>query len=327
MTRLSDDAHHPQITLRAIAEWSQGYGDRIAFHPDGRQWATAQFDQLHLWEGLTLTRSLRLPYTPPGRFLFNEEGTLLYLGPLQIEPSSGQVVDLLQESLDVQLRPPGAASQGQYELAGAAWSSDGEEGVVFIRYRAAMGIGTGDGEHLPASRLLRLRRQDPEVQILLEGSAFDAYHTIALHKHYVAAAHLSIGVWSRLKGEQVAELSYHTNGIRDLQFSADGAWLASIGADGQATLWTTQDWVRHASWQAHEEEGRVLAFHPQLNCLATGGWDRQLKVWSLGSQPECLLTRSLPDHVEGIAFAPRGDQLIVAARFREATLFLYALLL
>jgi serine/threonine protein kinase len=73
----------------------------------------------------------------------------------------------------------------------------------------------------------------------------------------------------------------HPKEIEGLAASADGRFIATIGSDGIARVWTTADHNEVATCIGHKGRNLAVAFTPDGDRLVTGGEDRSIHVWDL----------------------------------------------
>jgi serine/threonine protein kinase len=74
----------------------------------------------------------------------------------------------------------------------------------------------------------------------------------------------------------------HPHAIEGLAVSSDGRFLASIGNDGLAHLWSTADQTKVATLVGHKGAIFAVAMPPDTAHLATGGWDDfTICIWDL----------------------------------------------
>lgn len=97
----------------------------------------------------------------------------------------------------------------------------------------------------------------------------------------------------------------HHSGVTAVQYSPDGAWLASSSLDGTVRLWSTRTW-KVARILNHGSEIYAIAFSPNGHLLISGGYDHRLMFWETKSG---ALRRAVkfPDWLVGIAFTPTGQ--------------------
>jgi len=100
-------------------------------------------------------------------------------------------------------------------------------------------------------------------------------------------------------------LSGHRSGVTAVEFSPDGAWLASSSLDGTVRLWSTGAW-NAARILNHGSEIYAIAFSPDGHLLVSGGYDRRLVFWETRSGKLRRVVK-LPDWPNAIAFTPTGQ--------------------
>ncbi len=136
-----------------------------------------------------------------------------------------------------------------------------------------------------------------------------------------------VTLWDVDAGAEIATLKQHTDQLRGIGFSADGKHLASAGADGFTWLYDLEspDIVGTARSLRHNSEqpwiqASALAFHPQLDQWATGGWDGKIQLWNFSEKN--IGTIALPEdgshtspRINDIAFSPDGA--VIAALIRR----------
>lgn len=75
----------------------------------------------------------------------------------------------------------------------------------------------------------------------------------------------------------------HAGGTRCVAFSADGAFVASGGADGAVRLWRTSDGGVLTSFEGHEGAIQGVAVSPDRRFVYSGGADGTLRRWAVRS--------------------------------------------
>lgn len=122
-------------------------------------------------------------------------------------------------------------------------------------------------------------------------------------------------VWN-LKTSQARLLSGHTNYCVSVEFSPDGARLASASYDGTVRIWNTISWeteqtLKNPDPPTSTGNGRVGAavFSPDGRHLAMASHEGSVAVWETGSwnQPQILVGHT--DAVRSLAFSPDSRAL------------------
>lgn len=321
MTHSNQSAETTAIALHLIAELKDGYGKLLAFSQDSRTWVAADWGMVHIWHDLMLHYSLPKPAGEAISQVFWEpHANCVFASPHRLDVASRQWLSLPSVS-DRLLDGLEETPAGSFTVQTSAWSPDGADMVVFADYRPSRRSRTPDRWQGPTGRLLWLEGATRQlIQVLWEGRG-ETISAIAIGDRAIVAAGETMRVWDRHTRQIRATHRVHRGMVRQMQFSPNGRLLASIGADGQLILWDTAQWTQIASWQAHDNDGWAIAFHPTLPILASGGWDNQVKLWSLDGQ--LLTIATLTNPVEGVGFSQGGDRLVVAQRGTDAKLVVY----
>ncbi len=67
----------------------------------------------------------------------------------------------------------------------------------------------------------------------------------------------------------------------------------------------------------HDSAVRCVEFSNEVNCVVTGGWDAQVKVWDPRAGNQCTGTHPQPDKVYSMSLA--GEKLVVGTANRKVT--------
>jgi WD40 repeat protein len=118
-------------------------------------------------------------------------------------------------------------------------------------------------------------------------------------------------------------LSGHSDAIRDLRFSHDGALLASASADTTAATWDVASGARLQVLEAHSGVVEGLAFTPDDQSLYTAGLDRLVLTWDLTGRQRFLrkldVSADVKDHFGWVLPAPDGD-VVAFVSFEDGTM-------
>jgi len=136
----------------------------------------------------------------------------------------------------------------------------------------------------------------------------------------------TIKLWDVVTGTELRSLRGHTDDINSVAFTPDGRMLASCSSDGTIKLWhvTTGTELRTLHWYTNPITSvgtglrpipwltnviTSVAFAPDGRTLASGSYDKIIKLWNVVTGTEL---RTLSGHtleVTSVAFAPDGRTL------------------
>ncbi len=286
-------------------------GTALATHPTASLWACARGRRVSLVGGDERRATLTLP-SRAHDVRFSGDGRLLLVAPHLVELATEQVVELpatLSETLN------GITSH--FELTAAA-------------YRPPAGLKTIEHPHTPsepAVQVLLLNGRTRALARTLMTRQLGRFATAAVSQDRLAVADTSVHLWPRDGagvGAVILPKKPRGKTLRALRFNRDGSALAGIDARGAATVWTfgrggAGEVV--AQWEAHDNDGRAVAFHPERPLLATGARDSALKLWALDRLrervPTLLAAIDTAGPVEGLAWSSRGESMLAAVGGRR----------
>jgi len=277
-----------------VTQIPEAYGDRIAIHPDGIRFATAEGSGVRLFEGEREVEVFDLD--DAFGLTFSRNGKRLYAAP--------SVIDLMTRKARELPNPTAAfaGKEGGWELTGAVMPPDGK--VLLI----AASRGGGDTEGSERVLLLDPIRR-AVLRDLWRGS--DRHATLAVGKTYLAAAFTDILLWRRKGSKGPRSLTHHRAMVTALTFHR--AALASGDATGALAVWDAAHGRLVASTQtAHAGDVHAIAWDPDGKRLWTGGEDGRLRAWTPQLKPTGPSLAAFDGPVQAIAVAPDGASVLVA---------------
>lgn len=130
-------------------------------------------------------------------------------------------------------------------------------------------------------------------------------------------------VWRVNDGYLLHSLRSELGEINGLALSPDGQVLAAVGRNQAAQLWRLADGAALPALGTDGHHGAVfgVAFAPNSTMVASGSWDRSVRVWQLGASRPRLVLEEHRGAVNSVAFSPNGKLLASASHDRLVRLW------
>ncbi len=176
-------------------------------------------------------------------------------------------------------------------------------------------VGLITTEVLSSDRPISYGGDGPEVDILplLEMISEDLLSGDLLSGG-LNSGELSGDLWSKPTWDLQQTISAHSDWVRCLSFTPDGAKLVSGSFDKTIKLWQLDTGAVIHTLADHPKGVFALAVSPDGKLLASGSWDEMIKLWDLESG---TLLHNLTEHQASVrSLAISGDsQTLVSGSF------------
>lgn len=122
--------------------------------------------------------------------------------------------------------------------------------------------------------------------------------------------------------ESIAELEDHTERVNAITFSPDGDYLASAGGNNDGffagtdfgiRVWDVNNQSRISEWTGSQNRIESLAYSPNGQWLASGGWERSIHLWNTETGTLDQTFEGHQGNVNTLAFSPDGTLLASAS--------------
>jgi WD40 repeat protein/predicted Ser/Thr protein kinase len=313
---------HPKVQVLKA-----GPGEGVAFSPNGRRLASAEWDgTIRVWEAATGKELfafqghdrgvLALAFSPDGRFLASggtDRTVRLW------EADTGRKVRALRghtnEVRGVAFSPDGrrlasASSDNEVRL----WETHTGRKLLPIRPYEGPVMGVAFS---PDGRRLALAYGNQRVGVCDAATGKELLVITGRTGWITGVAfspdggHLAAGsddrlvhVWEARTGKEVFTLRGHADWVTCVAFSRDGRRLASASRDGTARVWDAATGRELLALKGHSNWVMGVAFSRDGGLLATASYDGTVRLW--GTDAENPTVTAHPEQVMGVAFSPDG---------------------
>jgi WD40 repeat protein len=106
----------------------------------------------------------------------------------------------------------------------------------------------------------------------------------------------------------------HSSMVNSVNYSPDGAWIVSAGADGTLRIWDAVRGNLLRVLRGHTHYVQAACFSPDGSRIASAGRDQTVRVWDVASGENRLTLRGhTKNHVYCVCYSPDGSRLASGA--------------
>lgn len=298
---------------------SPGYNKCVAFHPDGRQFASIAGSAITIWEAATgkklavlqrennVERIWRLAYHPLGTHIAsaNENGTFTVWNT-----ATGQIASSTEAHKNITTGAPMIVLCVAFNSSGSQLASSGFNGEVKL-----WDTSTGQGVHVLKGHF------NPCYRVAFSP---DGSRLASVGPNHVPGDpnHHAIILWNTETGEQISSTRAHSDDIHAVAFSPDGSQVATASRDRLVKLWDVAGGKELRTLWGHSNHVNVVAFSPSGKLVASGSADSSIRLWNVATGQEVRIFRGHRGQVNDIAFSPDGS--VLASASDDGTVKLWA---
>jgi eukaryotic-like serine/threonine-protein kinase len=308
----------------------------LAFSPDGRLLAVAEFDdRVYVYEAATGREAhalrgqtggpLCVAFRPDGRRLIAAGGNGT---ATEWDAATGEVVRSLRLHGDsvggLAYSPDGSrlASAG-FDIKrgkGEVKLWEAETGREILTLPGQMSVAfSPDGYLLAAPAVgelqeaagVRLWKGSAEVLNLPGGAGAGFAVAVRPDGKRLAAAfdRSTVRIWDRATGEEAGTLQGHTQAVLAVAYGRDGRRLLTASFDHTAKVWGADTFQEVATLRGHTGSVWAAAYSPDGRHVATGGDDRTVRLWEAEAGKQEHAWAAHEKRVTGLAYSPDGRLL------------------
>jgi len=114
-----------------------------------------------------------------------------------------------------------------------------------------------------------------------------------------------VSLWNLIQSNQVLNTRKHNGGILTLEFSPNGAYLVTGGADGAVVV--TEPKTGNEKFRVyHDDQVKDIAFNPNGSWFVTVSNDRKIRVWDINNGRQ-ILSMSQNNFVQAVKVSADGQ--------------------
>ena len=301
----------------------------VCYSPDGTSFASAGDKSIKLWDATTGAEIMSLEGPAAvARISFSPDGARLAAGyddnAIRIwGPKMGRVETELAghtgKITDLTFSPNGELlASSDYDAIVKIWDMRKNEEISTLKGHTytVTGVAFSSDGKLLASVARQVKLWD--VATGKEIASLPVEHTNSIGygvacspdgARLAVANQLSIELWDVHTREKLSKISGHSDLINRVQFSPDGARLATSSRDGTIKLWDAKSGQELATLKGHGSWVNSISFSPSGTRLVSASHDNTVKLWDLRSFQEVPTLRGHDGDVFHAAFSPDGKRL------------------
>ena len=105
----------------------------------------------------------------------------------------------------------------------------------------------------------------------------------------------------------------HYGAVRDVIYSPDGRYVASIASDNSIIIWETKTGKEIKKLIGHNNFVRSIAFSPDGRYIASASWDKTVRIWNIDQENDVKIFRGHKKFVNCVIYSSDGNYIASAS--------------
>ena len=128
-------------------------------------------------------------------------------------------------------------------------------------------------------------------------------------KYILSCSNTEVFLWNSQNGQLIRTYKEHSGTVFGMDFSPDGRFFASAGADKQIIIHDLHAGTVRSRWQNPGAVIYTLAYSPDGQYLAVAGADENIRLWDIKANKILKSFKSSSSITIDLAFSPNGRHL------------------
>ena len=133
-----------------------------------------------------------------------------------------------------------------------------------------------------------------------------------------------LSLWDIRGGHRIEVMSGHSRAVQQCEANQSGKLIVSVSLDCSIKVWKGDSGKLQATLRTQGYSNRPLncvAFHPEGQLVAVGGWDTHVKIWDTFNEKRLKVLRGHHTSVQSCAYAYSGRYIASASLDGEVRLW------
>ncbi|KAF7374041.1 WD40 repeat-like protein [Mycena sanguinolenta] len=119
-----------------------------------------------------------------------------------------------------------------------------------------------------------------------------------------------VQIWDATTGNELMKMGGHTDWVRAVVFSPNGAQIVSGSSDKTVRIWDATTGNELIKMEGHTDSVWSVAFSPNGAQIVSGSSDKTVRIWDVTTGNELMKIEGHTDSVRCVAFSPNGAQIV-----------------